>query len=216
MNTTREAARRADEDQDMDMDSNHLNFRCSWQSGIDVRPGFKNTLGYLLDWSGCGGLALKQDIEVPNPLGGSGSEGSIKCVGLISTFRYTGGPTDPIRIKAYVSAGTAAELRTKLADALPNPKLKLAWHIIGFDENDQKWFKSAYLKSAKTAEASIDSEGGKMQIFIASHAVRVSKEIDINLYGFEFQVVPASKKTCMLEFANGTTLRLVKQWGSST
>ncbi|MFY0567103.1 hypothetical protein ACN28E_25140 [Archangium lansingense] len=197
---------------------NHLNFHCDWQFGFSVRSVLKGTVGYLLDWSGCGGLNLKRNIEVWNPFSNSGqkvvSGRTIKCIGLIEDFRYEAGPTDPIRIKAYVSKETASDIRARLARPLTNPRLKLAWYIIDFDEADKLWFEAAYLKSPKTAEASLDSTGGELQIFVDNHHTRISDTLDIAVFGFEFQVVPADKKKCTLEFATGSKLRLVKQWGT--
>ncbi|WPB72847.1 hypothetical protein KYC5002_27745 [Archangium violaceum] len=199
-------------------DRNHLNFHCDWQFGFSVRSVLKGTVGYLLDWSGCGGLNLKRNIEVWNPFSNSGqkvvSGRTIKCIGLIEDFRYEAGPTDPIRIKAYVSKETASDIRARLARPLTNPRLKLAWYIINFDEADKLWFEAAYLKSPKTAEASLDSTGGELQIFVDNHSTRISDTLDIAVFGFEFQVVPADKKKCTLEFATGSKLRLVKQWGT--
>ncbi|PTL80732.1 hypothetical protein [Vitiosangium sp. GDMCC 1.1324] len=199
-------------------DRNHLNFSCKWQFGFSVRSELKGTVGYLLDWSGCGGLNLKRNIEVWNPFSNSGqkvvSGRTIKCIGLIDYFRYAAGPTDPICIKAYVSKETASDIRSRLARPLTNPRLKLAWYIIDFDEADKLWFEAAYLKSPKTAEASLDSTGGDLQIFVDNHHTRISDTLDIAVFGFEFQVVPADKKKCTLEFATGSKLRLVKQWGT--
>jgi hypothetical protein len=92
--------------------------------------------------------------------------------------------------------------------------LKLAWYIINFDEADKLWFEAAYLKSPKMAEASLDSSGGDLQIFVDNQHTRISETLDIGVFGFEFQVVPADKKKCTLEFASGSKLRLVKQWGT--
>jgi hypothetical protein len=197
---------------------NHLNFHCDWRFGFNVQSGLKGNVGYLLDWSGCGGLNLKRDIEVWNPFSTSGqnvvSGRTIKCIGLIEDFRYEAGPSDPIRIKAYVSKGTASDIRARLARPLTNPRLKLAWYIINFDEADKLWFEAAYLKSPKMAEASLDSSGGDLQIFVDNQHTRISETLDIGVFGFEFQVVPADKKKCTLEFASGSKLRLVKQWGT--
>ena len=197
---------------------NHLNFHCDWRLGFNLQSGLKGAVGYLLDWSGCGGLNLKKDIEVWNPFSNSGqtvvSGSTIKCIGLIEDFHYEAGTTDPIRIKAYVSKGTASDIRAKLARPITSPRLKLAWYIINFDEADKLWFEASYVKSPKTAEASLDSTGGDLQIFVDNQHTRISDTLDIGVFGFEFQVVPADKKKCTLEFATGSKLRLVKQWGA--
>jgi len=198
-------------------DANDLDFDCDWRFGLNLRASTKGTVGYLLEWSGLGGLSLTKDIEVWNPFNTSGqrvvSGTKIKCVGLLESFRYVGGQNDPIRIRAYVSKGSAADLRSKLARPLTNTKLKLAWYIIDFDESDKRWYEAALLKDPKQAEASIDSAGGTLQIFVDREATRIAETLDINVFGFELQVVPAAKKKAVLEFASGPTQRLVKQWG---
>jgi len=199
-------------------DPNDLDFDCDWRFGINLQARMKGTVGYLLEWNGCGGLNLTKDIEVWNPFNTSGqrvvSGNTIKCIGLLESFRYAGGENDPIRLRAYVSRGTAADLRSKLARPLTNTRLKLAWYILDFDEGDKRWFEAALLKSPKMAEAAIDTTGGTLQIFVDREATRVSETLDLNVFGIEFQVVPASKKKALLEFASGPTHRLVKQWGS--
>ncbi|XXF80715.1 hypothetical protein P2318_13455 [Myxococcaceae bacterium GXIMD 01537] len=203
----------------MDSNPNRLDFDCDWRFGLNLRSSLKGTVGYLLDWSGCGGLSLKKDIEVWNPYSTSGqrivSGKTVKCIGLIETFRFEGGQNDPIRIKAYVSRGTAADIRAKLSKPLTNTKLKLAWYIVDFDESDKRWFEAAFVKSPKTADASIDSVNGELQISIDNAPTRVAETLDVNVFGFELQVVPADKKQAELEFASGPTQRMVKQWGES-
>ena len=46
--------------------------------------------------------------------------------------------------------------------------------------------------------------------------IRVSDTLDVNVFRFEFQVVPQDKKKAELEFASGPSRRLVKQWGEGS
>ena len=75
-----------------------LDFACDWRFGFNLSSRGKGTIGYLLFWSGCGGLNLQKDIEIWKPYeqiaGGSGA--TLKCVGLIDTFKYRGGEEDPL------------------------------------------------------------------------------------------------------------------------
>ena len=93
--------------------TNNLNFDCDWKFGFNLSSKGKGVVGYLMFWSGCGGLNLTKDIEVWNPY--SDTQGQtivsgpkIKCLGLIESFRFEGGEEDPIRISAYVSKRLAA------------------------------------------------------------------------------------------------------------
>lgn len=200
-----------------DMSANSLDFACDWQLGLNLRPDRHGAIGYLLGFNGCGGLRLKPDIEVYNPFDDPGqtvvSGALIKCVGLIESFRFEGGEEDPIRIRAFVSKGTAADIRAKLARPMANTTAKLDWYILDFDTESKLWFEAAFVKRPAQAAANIDSTGGDLQMFIANEPTRISETLDIGVYAFELQVVPADKKKTTLEFATGPRRRLVKQWG---
>lgn len=201
-----------------DRDSpNALNFDCDWRYGLNLNPSQRGTVGYLLDFSGCGGLTLSKDIEVWNPFDSEGqtvlSGDRVKCIGLVEQFRYEGGEGDPIRIRAYLSKGNAADVRAKLARPLNNTSVKLAWYIIDFDNEAKLWYEAAFLKSPKKADANLDSAGGELQLFVDNEATSLNDTLDIGVYALEVQVVPADNKKATLEFATGPRRRLVKQWG---
>lgn len=200
--------------------SNNLDFDCDWRYGINVHPSRKARVGYLLTWSGVGGLNLTQDITVWNPFSTQGqrvvSGPKVTCIGLMESFRFMGDETDPIRIRALVSKKTATDLRSKLSRPLTNTKVKVAWYIIDFDEDDKLWFEAALVKSPTEAEANLDTAGGTLQMFVDNQPTRVNDSLDIRLYGFEFQVVPADGVVTNLEFASGSSRRLVKPWGEES
>lgn len=201
----------------MAQERNPLDFACDWRLGFNLQPHLKGTVGYLLQWSGLGGLSLKKDVVVWNPFSTTGqkvvSGPTVSCIGLLEWFRFAGGKSDPIHLRAYVSKDSAANLRAKLARPLTNTRLKLAWYIIDFDVGDKVWYEAALLKEPTAAEASLDSTGGTLRISVDREPTRLSETLDINVFGLELQVVPASKKKTLLEFASGSAQRLVKQWG---
>lgn len=196
---------------------NNLDFDCDWRFGFNLHPRGKGTVGYLMFWSGCGGLSLAKDIEVWNPFDAAGQTvvrgPTIKCIGLIESFRYEGGARDPIRIVAYVSKDAAADIRAKLARPLSSARLKVSWYILAFDDDKKAWYEAALIRDGQKAEASIDVDGGQAQMFIASHGTRITDTLDLKVYRFEFQVIPVPGKTATLEFATGPSQRLVKEWG---
>lgn len=202
------------------MTTNNLDFVCDWKFGFNVDARNKGTVGYLLFWSGCSGLNLTKDIQVWNPF--SDTQGQtvvsgpkINCIGLLESLRYEGGPEDPIRITAYVSKDIAANIRAKLASPLPSTKVKVQWYIIAFDDDAKNWYEAALIKDSAKAEANIDTAKGQVQMFLSSEATRISETLDLKVYRFEFQIVPAAGATTNLEFATGASQRLVKQWGES-
>jgi hypothetical protein len=196
--------------------ANSFDVTCDWRFGFNLDPKGRGTVGYLLFWSGCGGMNLARDIEVWNPYGAAGQTivtgPKITCVGLLESFHFEGGDDDPIRIVAYVSKDSAADIRAKLARPLPSTKLKVTWYIVDYDGERKAWFESALVKQNAKVDAVIDTADGEVQMFIDARGESVSPQLDLKVYRFEFQIVPGAGKTALLEFASGPAARLVKQW----
>jgi hypothetical protein len=200
--------------------TNNLDYQCDWRFGFNVDPKKKAAVGYLLFWSGCGGLTLPQDIQVWNPFSSSGqtivSGATVECIGMIDKFSYQGGSDDPIRISTYLSKGAAANLRAKLASPLTTTKLKVGWYIIDFDGEKKTWYEAALIKDASgSVNAVLDTMNGDLQLFVSNEPVALSPQLDIHLYRAEFQIVPADGATANLEFATGPTTRVVRQWAKA-
>ena len=197
--------------------ANNLDFDCDWRFGFNLASKQKGMVGYLLFWSGCGGLTLGQDIVVWNPFTSPGqtilSGQTVTCVGLIEQFRFDGGSNEPMRVSAYVSKASAANVRAKLVSPLTNTKLKFTVYIIGYDDEKKAWYEAALINDASCKlDAVLDVVDGELQLFVATAATAISDHLDILVYKLEFQVVPAIGKTATLEFATGPTTRVVRQW----
>lgn len=197
-----------------------LDYECDWRFGFNTEAQGNGTIGYLLFWSGCGGLNLGKDITVSNPFTSPGqnviSGPSVKCIGLIDTFKYPGEEDDPIRIAAWVSKDTAANIRAKLARPVTSTKLQVAWYIISFDDDRNQWYEAAYIDGGQNASTNLDTSDGDLQISISNQGQQIAENIDIRVYKFEFQIIPAAGTTTNLQFATGVTQRLVKSWGAPT
>jgi hypothetical protein len=198
---------------------NHLDYDCNWRFAFNLRSGAKSCVGYLMTCTGLGGVRLKKDIQVWNPFDGQGQQDSYKkakidCIGLIESFRFMGGENDPIRIVTYVSKGTAADLRARLATPLSNLKLKLDWYIIDFDNETKAWYEAAFVKSAAGADANLSSGAGTLQIFIENTPEKITDSLDVGVYRFELEVLPADESSTNLEFASGPNQKLVRRWTS--
>jgi tRNA pseudouridine65 synthase len=198
--------------------TNSLDFDCDWRYGFNLNPRQKGTVGYLLFWSGCGGLNLTKDVEVWNPYNGTQGQtivsgAKVSCIGLLESFRFQGGEEDPIRITAYVSKDTAANVRAKLASPLQNTKVKVQWYIISYDDEAKNWYESALITDSAKATSNIDTARGQVQMFIDNKATQITETLDIRVYRFEFQIIPGAGATTNLQFATGASQKLVKQWG---
>ena len=157
------------------------------------------------------------DIEVWNPFTGAGQTvirgETVRCIGLIEDFKYQGGDTDPIRISCYISKGNQSNIRAKLAKPLTNTKVKMAWYIISYDESAKQWYEAVKLVSPKIAQTNVNSAEGEMQIFMEKDPEKLSETLDINVYRFEFELIPQEKKKVRVQYATGPTKRVVRQWG---
>lgn len=195
---------------------NPLNFDCDWRYGLNLKTTQKATVGYLLEWNGCGGLSLQKDIEVFNPCSPDRrtvvTSATVKCIGLIERFAFEGGDNDPIRISAYLSKGMASEVQATLARPLSTTKVKVGWLVIDYDDERKQWYEAAYCKTPTKAEANIDSAEGELQLSIDTEPTRVSPSLDLNVFKFEFQIVPADGKKNQLQFATGPTRKIVSMW----
>lgn len=200
------------------MTENALNFECDWRFGLNLKPTRKGRVGYLLEWNGCGGLNLPKDIEVWNPYSTQGQQivsgPRVQCVALLDSFRFPGGSSEPIRLKCWVSKATATNIRAKISRPMTSTKVKLAWYIIDYDDDQKVWYELAFVKNPSVAQARLDNVDGKLQIFVSAEGTRVDETLDLSLYAFEFQIIPAKNKRSDLEFASGGIQRVVKQWGT--
>ena len=197
---------------------NSLEFNCAWAAGFQFRKGFHGRLGYLLDWSGCGGLTLKKELRLAAPaVGAETRKGSkLECIGLIEQLRFEGGPSGPIGFRVYVSRGVAANVLNHFGNPLDSLRLKLAWHVFDFDEGRNCWFDAAHLKSPETAEALSDTRDGAPRLFMDNQPTVLSDTVDMKFFRFEFQVVPAPKKSTTLEFATRSQERRITRWGTAS
>lgn len=200
---------------------NFLEFKCNWQAAFQRRDLEHGMMGYLLSWSGCGGLKLKEDAFVLTAptvsVDGKKVCGpTIKCAGIIDHLRYSGSATGPISLRAYLHKEMAADIRNHFSKPFANLSVKLAWLIIDFDENGSTWFGASHLKKPKAAEAVLDSVGGIPQISLdAQPTLLLSDAGNSGYIGFEFQVVPAAKKKTEIEFAAGAKERWINTWGTA-
>lgn len=201
----------------MQIKPNEPQFKCDWRLALNAQAVKKAPIGYLLSWSGCGGLSLCADIEVWHPLGSTSQVvpgPKIQCVGVIESMTY-GGDNDPIELAGYVSRENAANVRAKLAQPLTNTKLSCSWYVLDFDEDRKTWYEAAYVRDGSDAEGNIDARDGEQQLFVQRDSEAISPSIDIGVFRLNFIMVPASGRTTELQFATGPTIKLVRSWGSS-
>jgi hypothetical protein len=211
--------RKIDDAAVVEVEGNDFDFDCDHRFGFAMNPGGSATVGYLLVWSGLGGLALSPDIEVWNPFSSPGQrvlKGTrVKCIGLLESLRYAGEEDDPMRFVVWVSQDTAASIRAKIAKPLTSTKLEMVFYVISYDDEKKQWYEAGLVKDRGRMKSALDTTGGEVQIFISNKPTRIQENSETRVYRFEFQVVPAAGETSIVEFALGPTQRFVKRWGAA-
>jgi hypothetical protein len=199
--------------------SNDLDVSCAWQHAFNVSPNRKGPFGYLLEWSGLGGLVLGKDIVVWNPLGGTGQSllggATVSCVGVIERFRFGGDVTDPIRISCFLSQENQTNLRAKLARDLVNTKVRMSWAVVGYDEAAKAWFEAIDLIDPPQLDGLVNTVDGALQIDIDGTPTSIGEQQNLHVYRFEVEVVPPPNKLTTLQFALGQNQRIVAEWGEA-
>lgn len=200
---------------------NSLEFNCRWQATFQRKHLEHSMMGYLLSWSGCGGLKLKADaFQLSAPTvsvdGKKVCGPTIKCAGIIESLSYAGTPTGPISMRVFLHKEMAADIRNHFSKPFTNLSVKLAWLIVDYDPSGKSWYGASHLKNPKEAEAVLDTVGGTPQIFLDAQPTLLLPEAGNSGYvRLAFQLVPAAKKKTELEFAAGATERWINTWGTS-
>ena len=199
-----------------EQDSNGIHFSCEWQKSTNLGPTVRGSMGYLLKWSGCGGLNLPTDIKVwhpwPDSLGKTGEH--FKCVGLMENFEYGGGETDPIRISAWVSANTKGSIASAITKGIKQTKFNFSFFIVDFDTEKKVWFDKAFVIYPFTGvQAALNTTNGAIQLFAGSEPQSIQDHLDIKLYRMEFEAVPQENKVGRLHVAYSKTANVIKKWG---
>jgi hypothetical protein len=213
-------------------------FKCDWKAAINFEPGLHGTFGYLLVWSGCG-IELTPALTLANPFGSPEAQTApvvsldddknpvLTCIGVIEDFEYEGGPTDPIYISAFVTRKAAVTLHGAFSpteDDPPPTDVEVAWYIIDCEGAGEPWYEAAHIKGFSNAVANVATDeipgesGGEMKVSISREGTGVTGddgEIDIRLYEFKFEIIPASGQVTTLNFAQGPALNIVRPWGKS-
>ena len=196
---------------------NNLDLSCDWQRSLNVAPGGKGPYGYVLEWSGLGGLILAKDLVVWNPLSGGGQSllggSTITCVGVIERFAFGGEATDPIRISCYLSKENQANLRATLARDLVNVKVRTAWNIVDYDQSAKAWFGAVELLEARQLDSMVNTQDGELQIAVDREPTPVAGTQGIEVYRFELELAPALRRIARIQFALGQSQRIVCAWG---
>lgn len=197
---------------------------CAWQFAFNLQSGQKGTVGYISEWKGLGGLTLAQDILLWSPTPGSksplpktlqassggGPGDQVRCVAVMESLDFGGESSDPIRVSAYVSKDNQVKLRHKLIKPLPSTHFTLDYAVIGYDEDSKTWY-SCWELDKSPSDAQVNTGDGALQLFMSFEPTRIAESLDINVYRFEFQMIPGKRPT-RLKLASGPQHRYVDDW----
>lgn len=198
--------------------TNALDIPCDWRAAFNLSPSRRGTFGYLLQWSGIGGLMLAKDIVVWNPIKGAGTTSltdkgtTLPCVGIFERLQFGGDESDPIRISCLVSKENHTSLSSKLAQDLLNTKFKCSFALVSYDESAKSWYDSVQLRSPTTLDAAVNTVDGHLQISTDAKPTVLGENLNIEVFRFEFEMIARPGKVAEIQLATGPTQRFIKKW----
>lgn len=197
-------------------------FACDMTTGFLPEPREQKRVGYLTDFNGLDvgfgpSNSLAKDLQVffpyPKPtyapLGDQVVNGKVKVIGVLETFVWNGGVSDPLQFVCYVSQQSAIQLETLQQRSLKTISISsFGWWITDYDQETRTWYEQSY---PLTPEPGGQFKG---QINIdVSNPMPVAEGIDVKVYQVSFEIVPAVNRQYALHFAKSSTQSVVKSWG---
>ena len=200
---------------------------CDWKAGFVMDPSKKQRVGYLVHFEGLNMQDfLHADVDVFTPFNHSDNPsyaemqmdkttGKVTCVGVIDQFSFGGGVGDPLCISAYISAQNAEVLAAKMKTTIDTSVIKkLGWWICNFDEENKVWYEEAFPIDPTVVTGQINAPGGKdLRLQVAQEPTKVAPNVDVNVYNFYFEMVPAANTTFAFHFATSSKTKYVRNWG---
>eukprot|EP00825_Cyclidium_porcatum_P007102 TRINITY_DN13553_c0_g1_i1.p2 TRINITY_DN13553_c0_g1~~TRINITY_DN13553_c0_g1_i1.p2 ORF type:complete len:228 (-),score=1.25 TRINITY_DN13553_c0_g1_i1:199-882(-) len=211
-------------------------YSCDWKSAFFMDPIKKDRVGYLCALGATGDeIFLSEDIEAFAPYqlsvdtakyaklvtaqsaGADASEQlkTVKCVGVLESFSFSGTAGDPITFGAYISGPNASSLGLKMKSALKTLKVtQLGWWIVNYDSEKKIWFEECYPLGTGIVTAQINaSAAADISLHVSDQATKVAANLDVNVYHIQFEVVPQGDALYAIHFSSGDGKNLVRGWG---
>jgi len=185
-------------------------------------PSRKQRVGYLTKFKGLGSQVgeLAQDIEVwcpyqgaPSYKGVSIAEEKVKCVGIIESVEYGGGVGDPYCFNVYVSGNNAQKLAAAMKNTFDNTSIdNISWWMGNFDEEEKSWYEEVYPKN-DDMKGMLNAQGKDLKIAIDSTGVKVHQNVDVKVFSWYFEIVPAANVLTDVNYSVGLKKAQVRHWG---
>jgi len=200
------------------------NYPCDWKAGFVMDASKKQRVGYLTAFTGLGTQvgALAQDIEVWSPYGATPTYAGVaiaaekvKCVGIIQSVDYGGGVGDPYGFNVYISGNNAQKLNAAMKNTFDSTTISVCnWWVGNFDEEEKAWYEEVYPKN-NDMKGMLNAQGKNMKIAVDSVGVKVNSNVDVKVFSWYFEIVPAANVLTDVLYAVGVKKNSVKHWGLS-
>lgn len=190
---------------------------CSLSSAVKENANDRNRVGYITSFAlVVPPVFLRQDMAIKIPYNGA-SSGAFKkttpntalVAGIIESFKWNGGPADPIEFVFYVSQDNAVRLKTLVQQTLKSTKIDLGWWIGDYDQNASKWYEASFPRNLGMITGNV-APPNNPQLNVDPAPVPVYGVI---LYKVTMKVAPPANSQQPLYFANSSTTGVTKPWG---
>lgn len=201
------------------------NYPCDYKSGFIMDSSKKQRVGYLTAFTGLGKQvqALDQDIQVWCPVTGIAApkyggiaitEAKVSCVGIIESMNFGGGVGDPFCFNVYISGNNSKKLAAAMQNTFDSTTIDIcSWWIANFDEEEKAWYEEAF-PADDAMKGMLNAVGGKdLKIAVDTTGVKISPTVDVKVFSWYFEIVPAANYMSTVNFAVGVKKNSVKYWG---
>jgi len=185
---------------DIVFDSLHL------EQGFNFRQDVQDAAGWLTSLT-IGTQQLAADLALKSP------NGALQAVAVMRYFKWSGGVTDPIELKANISTPNRNMVWSMLHAALPSTSVQFSFQITYFDQQSATFYTAMLGPSQGTSlNARIAKEGKqKLELSLPSSLASETVKSPQN-YEMELTVMPAAQQQSLTwRYAPGSAL--IKQWG---
>jgi len=196
---------------------------CDWKAGFVMNSLRKQRVGYLTKFTAdAKGIAdLAADIEVWCPFTGTPQYDGVKIenerstvVGIIESLDYAGGVGDPYCFNLYISGANSTKLNTALQNTLDKTGISAIDFWLGnYDEEAKQWYDECHPAKSGEMKGMFNAEGNAVKCNVAAEGVKVQQNIDVKVYAWYFEIVPAANVLTDISFAVGLGKKSVRHWG---
>ncbi len=143
----------------------------------------------------------------------AGGQSTASVVGVIETFSWNGGVTDPIQIDFFVSQETAKQIEVLLSTGLHSLDVtSFGYYTENYDPTTQTWYSEAFPLNPVNLQGVIASSASNPLLSVVPQGEPIKVGSGIDVYKVSIKFLPAVHSST-LYIASSATERVAAAWG---